>query len=931
MSVTEKVFIPTQPWEQKFGKSIDERVQWLGHDTVLYREDVHFPPIQKEKMQVHNYFIHKLGADVLQTMRVDEDNYERERGAMMKRQQVVSKIIRKKVKVADLDDGGISISIEQDWDTSSWNDAQVEAACEALLFIFYDLSGSSSTERKERAVMMLQKLIQRHTVAEIFLRKNLEMIVSKAVSKLIRKGVSGSVLNLLYVINSCKERYVIELSNFSFNARAMDMMIQEARFAATLIQHTFRCQISKRRLKRQKFEIPGFDTDREVYYRQLRVINSRSSELRSFWRIMHNNHPVKLRQMIGGMRGPIHVGGTYLDLCLDIVRFLVTDRAMKLAQGNREDVVRSGGCILMSSFIACAGGKFSFQAALILAEVSKVAESFFEILQSGVVSSTVKFLRYMRNIFGVGTAVIKSKKGEKIPIIQAYIAAMDILINTALHAAGLYRAREKFGYQKKPQNGVEGINYIQVLSNVNRSQVGHIRKLVPVICSEDLRKEMSTIIQHTQQPTVLSKAMFCLLCLLSSECHQPAMLEITALAGLLMIRLLSLVHHEDDRTAMMALCIFIQLCAEKSDRHALSLVNIRSYLVPMNQATLLPSVSSSVSSANNRGRRSQNPLYHNVALRRTLLISALLSRQEDWKYYEPEILFSDVMVDNAEWTRKAIYLDILQTIKDRNYDGVGCGGTNAVDRSSCTTNPWTIPDLIILPTIPEREIAFSRSASTLSAKEICDFLCHPDEEFFYESLPLDEAVGVCAIIEALTSFSFTARIIFSSGVVRFLAKFLFLCKYLFLGKPMLNRQVLVVLNGVKGAHMALARLCQGIIGHKDLMTQFFEVVKATELLNSALYFLNTLKEFNHQLEPNTLMMQKQAGLSSLEFFTKCTNLMNNLMEMESHSGHCSTPMSPQSQSTKSNHVPRTQLEELFEPAKAVVVVRTLSYIIVLSL
>ncbi len=907
MSVTEKDFIPSQPWEQKFGKTIDQRVQWLGQDTAIYREDVRFPPIQKEKMHVHNFLIHKLGADVLQTMHVDEENFQREQAALIRRQQAVAKIIRKKVKVADLDDGGISISIEQDWDTSSWNDSQVEAACEALLFIFYDLSGTSSTERKERAVMMLQKLIQRHAAAEVFLRKNLEMIVSKAVSKLIRRGISGSVLNLLYVINSCKERYVIELSNFSFNARAMEMLVQEARFAATLIQHTFRCQISKRRLNTQKFEMPGFDSDREVYYRQLRVINSRSSELRSFWRIMHNHHPVKMRRTIGGMRGPIHVGSTYLDLCLDVVRFLVTDRAMKLAQGNREDVVRSGGCIIMSTFIGCAGGKFSFQAALILAEVSKVAESFFEILQSGVMSSTVKFLRYMRTVYGVGTAVIKSKKGEKIPIIQAYVSAMDVLINTALHAAGMYRAREKFGYYKKPQNGVEGIDYNLVLSNVRRSKVGHISKLIPLISSDDMLKELSTIVQSTQQPTVLSKAMFCILCLLSSECHKKMMLEITSLAGVLMIQLLSLVHHSDEKTSMLALCIFIQLCAEESDRHALSLVNIHQHLIPMNK------FHSSHSSQNSR--KQLNPLYDNTAIRRTLLLAAVLSRQGDWKYYEPEIFIEESMINSAEWTRKSIFLDILQTIKNRNYDGIGVGGSRAVDQKYCTTNPWIIPDLVILPTEPDREIAFSKHASTLNARELCDFLVHPDEEFYYESLPLDEAVAVCVITEALTSFSFSCRVIFSPGLIRFLSKFLYLCKYLFLGKPMLNRQVLIVLNGVKAAQLALARISQGIIGHLDMAERFFEVAKETELLNTVFYFFNTLNDFNHNLEASTLLIQKKVGLSSLEFFTQSALLMNSLND-DSKSLVASQSLNHSHQ--QDHHGTRTQLHEFFEPAKSTV-------------
>jgi putative endonuclease len=96
------------------------------------------------------------------------------REKQLKKQTKVGQLLRRRVKVTDFADGGVSISIEQDWDTSSWNDSLIEAGCEALLMVFQDLSEISSEERKERALQMLQKLLSRHKTAEAFLRKNME-------------------------------------------------------------------------------------------------------------------------------------------------------------------------------------------------------------------------------------------------------------------------------------------------------------------------------------------------------------------------------------------------------------------------------------------------------------------------------------------------------------------------------------------------------------------------------------------------------------------------------------------------------------------------------------------------------------------------------------------------------------------------------------
>ncbi|RYH22298.1 hypothetical protein EON65_19420 [archaeon] len=328
------------------------QVREIGVDARNYRDLVGLPQVAKEAQARHNHFVHRIGADVLQTLLSDAKLQEIEREKALKKQSKVGQLLRRKIKVTDFADGGISIAIEQDWDTSSWNDNLIEAGCEALLFIFQDLGEVSSHEKKAAALQMLQKLLSRHKAADVFLRKNMEMLIMKATSHLIRGGVSGGILNLLWVLNGCKHLFLTELSNYKFNGRALDMLMVEAKIAAILIQHTFRAKRSKQQLLLENnnlLHMKGFGTDKERYYRKLRVINSRSSELRVFWRHIHDkpnnstsaagrrgSQSIRNNVMIGGMRGPIHIQQYHVTLALQTLAHLVSDHAGSHAHGNRE-------------------------------------------------------------------------------------------------------------------------------------------------------------------------------------------------------------------------------------------------------------------------------------------------------------------------------------------------------------------------------------------------------------------------------------------------------------------------------------------------------------------------------------------------------------------------------------------------------------------
>lgn len=75
---------------------------------------------------------------MLKTKLSDEKERQLAQEAVEKKKRKVASILRKKVKVTDFEDGGLSIAIDQEWDTSTWSDDLIAVGCEALILIFHD-------------------------------------------------------------------------------------------------------------------------------------------------------------------------------------------------------------------------------------------------------------------------------------------------------------------------------------------------------------------------------------------------------------------------------------------------------------------------------------------------------------------------------------------------------------------------------------------------------------------------------------------------------------------------------------------------------------------------------------------------------------------------------------------------------------------------
>lgn len=107
-------------WESTYGNDIQERTTKTAISVKEYRTNANLPLINNDQV-FHNKIIHNIGKQVMQ-MRISEKKQKELDAIENKIKSVkVGKLLRKKIAVDDLDDGGLSVSLDQDWDTSSWS------------------------------------------------------------------------------------------------------------------------------------------------------------------------------------------------------------------------------------------------------------------------------------------------------------------------------------------------------------------------------------------------------------------------------------------------------------------------------------------------------------------------------------------------------------------------------------------------------------------------------------------------------------------------------------------------------------------------------------------------------------------------------------------------------------------------------------------
>ena len=155
-------------------------------------------------------------------------------------------------------------------------------------------------------------------------------------------------------------------------------------------------------------------------------------------------------------------------------------------QANREDVVSTGGCILLACFISHSMGPFAAKSLEICSQACKVPASLQPMLESGVIMACTRYMAHLKTLGKLqwlehGKDNLTNRRDmstqaytlSQVPKRQ-WFDCLLVITRVATHAAGLFRARGKYD-KIIPQNvDVEPFSYRELLFHLGsrfRAQV----------------------------------------------------------------------------------------------------------------------------------------------------------------------------------------------------------------------------------------------------------------------------------------------------------------------------------------------------------------------------------------------------------------------------------------------------------------------------
>ena len=833
-----------EKWEsENLGKSALHRLSRVGRDAIQYHEaNTVTEEGQEEKIastesrEQKDFYFHQTGKQLLE-MQLFEEEEDKEAALMQKRSARAGKLLKKSVKVSDMEEGDSDLAIDQDWDTSNWKDEMIEAGMDYLFYVFVDPKYESNDTKKELAVTMIDRLLGRHFIAEKYFNNKLESIVSRAISRFVKNGKSAAQTSLLYILHIGRAKFMKELSNFNFAGRSFEMLTIEARLAAMLIQHTFRTYKGRKNFKGRNVNPITLTFGSDFVMRTLREnsIKARGKQLRELWDSLHTTQTSIERNTPSGFTGPCHIEPKFDILILEMALSLVSNEAKDRAQANREDLISHNGSILLANFISFPLSQFAWTSLKIVSHCSKVPSSLQSMLESGIINACLRYINYLKEMGKLkwiidGKDNLPDRRNMSKAAYEAsqvakhsFFDCILIIARLAIHAAGTFRARG--GYDKVVPRKIDveeidyGRNLILFTKNFNGDAVRTILGRKQTI------NTLTTLLLECKHLFGMRTLLLCMYSICCSEGHGPVMFSFCADAGRLMTRILELIDEEDLTVSTLALCIFIQLATIQGGRDTMLVTYIAKALFPYTKA---PS---------NFNKKSYN---------RAILINCSILRQYEWRSYDPEI--APEMFSDPKFVRSSIYLDLLKSIK--------CPTLEEAD-------DFTIADLTVLPFNEECAAEFSKTAESIGAQDICNFLVHPGETSYVDHLPWDEACAGCIIIDALCRHQGTASNAFSPALVYYLGRCLFIMRWMFSGAAMSNRQLLMIFQGVKSASNALRQLSLGIEGNEE--KELFLTQSLPDLIDPARFFIGNLSMEQTELDPAVLNLQRDASLNMVSF------------------------------------------------------------------
>ena len=834
-----------RPGEQVYGKDTLERVAAIGASARFFRDLGGYTNPNPEQQEFFNRVLHQLGKNLME-QRISETRELEEQQLELKRKKLkFGRIMRKNVEVFEDEDGGVSIALDRNWDTSNWSNEMIEAGCEFIILMFSDPLPTIDKHRKERLSLMMSKLLDRHEVAIEYVRRNIEALIAKAANRSIRGGKVAGILDLLYVISLSKQKYTTELSRYSMVQKLVEMLTLEMRLASIIIQHTYRAMKDKKRVRYYHPSTEGFGSLEELQVMRDYAITIRTAELKGKWKTMHWVLPEEVRKQRGGQRGPVYMGAEYLLLSLQIIEYLVSNDTKEYACSNREDVLKSNGCILLAGFLADPTGKFADLSLRILALCSNCGESLPHMMHAGIVPAVWTYYKYLKKVVAplFKRAEMKLGRAEERELNTIFDYWKSQVIQTSLlisrlatHASGIYRARSGYRYYRSAITAdTEDIDYSVLLQNYGKLVTE--KDTLRLLGNMNMILEIFDTINYTTHLNTMRGMLNCILALSCSDCHDAVLKGIIANGARSLISILNLLEEQDPSVHALALSIFVQLNTLQAGRKQLFSVEITKYLAPWLKS---------------------HQQYHRKPYQRAILVAASLCRCDEWRAYDPVEIYHHLK--DINFVRVNILLDFLRTIKSPPLT---------------TSETLTIPDLVVWPrnTSKNNSLEFSQVANKIGAYHLTDYLTHPHEEKYFQSLPWEESTAICVILEALSTDVATAGTMFSSGTIRFIGNCIFLAKFIFLGPPMLESFMLLILSGVTAAANALSNLCAAGIVDKEKAFIIMEGFKKSDMLESACFFVNTLGINHPSIDATMKRHQKQVGESIIRFFNAYSDMV----------------------------------------------------------
>ena len=521
-------------WEiQQLGDSVDKRLHKIASDSKAYRDRAGVVKNQQSQA-LHDRYIHKTGMEMLELLPGETKEQAEAAAALARKNARIGKVLKRRVRVTEMKDGGMAIAIDLEWDTTTWSTEEIQVGCDALVLSFEQ---HPSLDRKRQAIRMLSKLLERHNSAVEHLKRDIESIMNKCINRRLINGKSAGALDLLHVLECCSKRYHPEYCLFNYTGRFCDMLLLEAKLAAVIIQTFFRSNFELRKKRSSGAALvgiyaQGFGTSAEVYRQRVKTINARRQALREFWRRMHDDATPEQSKILYGIKGPVHMKEEYVTAGLNTMLFFVSSITKLHAPDNREGIIKSGGLIYLGSFISATNGPYSVVSNRIVAEISKSAICLAKMFHSGCINSLLRFIKYCRN----------STFGSNINSSEELKIALLAVTRLAVHAAGMFRARGLYDYKSPEKSDVRAVSYRVVIAELGTSLAD--TDVIKFLAIQPLIYEVIDIINTNLDILIVRKGLQCLYALSCSECGEVVLEEIIAFGGRCLQRLVALLDEE---------------------------------------------------------------------------------------------------------------------------------------------------------------------------------------------------------------------------------------------------------------------------------------------------------------------------------------------------------------------------------------------------